>query len=202
MRTSDFDKWLAYHVAAFPDLADWIGKNPETVHHWQRALEGVTLHEAKQATDAMVKGQTKAFGYQDHPSAIRRLIGDDRSSTARTGPKRIDGTDSFACPLCMDSGLVRVFSPRAMKVCHSGELSGPRGARLCNVACPCAAGDRWFAGTKRYKPIPRFSERRMVRVDGSMPNKADFKALCDHVRTRRNGEFDAWNAQEAAREQT
>ena len=74
MSNDDFDRWIAYHVAAFPGLKVWLDQNGHTLTHWINALEDVAYDDAKRATDLIFRGDDeRPEGWSEHPSAVRKV---------------------------------------------------------------------------------------------------------------------------------
>ena len=111
MTSNDFAEWARYHGEAFPSLADWLEKHPETVKFWVKAMDAVDVRDAKTATDEMASGRLdEPKGFGQHPKVIAaraRQIGASRAASLRV----VDGERVYDCPLCLDEGFVPVVDP-------------------------------------------------------------------------------------------
>ncbi len=195
MTSNDFQTWVDYHSAAFPAVADWLRKHPETVKFWAKALDGAELRDAKAATDEMATGTLEEpKGYGQHPRVITkraREIGSARSGGLRV----VDGQPVYGCPLCHDDGFVPVVDPIHFR---NGTF------RPCYVICTCHAGDqRAYArptGSGKRRETPRYDKRRMFAIDPESREsgqRAAFTAWLDGGRVAElpgyDSGFDSWN---------
>ncbi len=160
MTTNDFQEWYAYHSKAFPGVADWMKKHPETIRFWEMPFEHVELADAKAASREMVTGdleEPKGFG--QHAKAIARRAR-EIGFARKAAPQAVDGESVYGCPTCQDAGLVAVVDPRAYR---AGQF------RACSVYCACHAGDvkqnRKFSDGHRAVVRPRFDSTKMFRLD-------------------------------------
>lgn len=195
MTSNDFAEWARYHGDAFPSLADWLEKHPETLKFWAKALDGVDVRDAKTATDEMASGRLdEPKGFGQHPKVIAaraRQIGASRAASLRV----VDGERVYDCPLCLDEGFVPVVDPVHFR----------RGTfRACFVFCTCAIGDRRAearpTGSGKRRETPRFDKRRMFAIDRESPDsqqRAEFAAWLGGGRVVNlpgyEAGFDAWN---------
>lgn len=163
MTSAEFNQWLAYHQAAFPEIASWmrnmdgtgapddVRPTPQRIAaQWARALEDVTLDEAKAATDRMFREpDLHPKSFSAHATAVRLIaIGDRPPKTER--PWRANAQWRGArCRQCLDRGVVFVISPSAV----GGYLEGIQAGREpwegvlwgeMGVACSCSAGEQWL----------------------------------------------------------
>ena len=166
MLRSEFELWLDHHMATYPSLKTWLAGNTGTAARWARALEDVSLTEAKLATDAMMSGDLeKPRGWSDHPPVIRKWARQRETVLKRAKSMTfIDGNLVYDCPLCSDTGLVSILHPKMTRDIHEGKRTRERpGDRLrCAVACSCGAGDLYM----RQPDMQRYVDSQMVPVDG------------------------------------
>ena len=160
MTTNDFREWYTYHCGAFPGVADWMKRHPETIKFWEMPFEHVELADAKAATREMAAGDLEEpRGFSQHAKLIARRAR-EIGFASKTAPQAVDGEPVFSCPTCQDAGLVAVVDPRAYR---AGQF------RPCSVYCTCHAGDlkqnRKFSDGHRAVVRPRFDARKMFRLD-------------------------------------
>lgn len=178
MTSNDFRDWYAYHSKAFPGVADWIRKHPDTLQFWELPFAGVDLADAKQATKEMATGdleEPRGFGQHAKTIAKRaREIGFNRQDKTQA----VDGQQVYSCATCFDEGLVAVVDPRYWR---DGTY------RACSTYCTCQSGDRkqnrkFLDGHKAIQR-PRFDKQKMFRID--------YELLAEESRAQ----FVAWMAE-------
>jgi hypothetical protein len=165
MRTEEFQGWLKYHFAAFPEFKKWWMKGDEDeqqvrLEQWMKALSGCSPDGCRSATDAMLAGDIEQpRAYSAHPSAIR-LHAKGTEYEDRSPKFTVEGERVYRCSVCRDTGIVNVIDPRYSK----------RGIyRDCGAACSCSSGRRWIVGMiksdgTRTAPVIKYDESRMFRV--------------------------------------
>lgn len=164
MTDEEFSRWLQHHQAAYPSLSDWLARvtrqtdgeattTPEAIMAcWANILADVPYDAAIAATDAMARGdEEEPRGYDRHPAAIRAMARRiaARRATMHTRPIRIDGQETYACPRCLDSGVVTIYHPRTIAAARRGMLT-PGTVYTAAAACSCQAGRRWDGYIGRY----------------------------------------------------
>lgn len=133
MTNSEFAVWFEHHTAAFPNIGEWMTGLPDTqrtIAHWRRCLDGVTLDEAKAATDEMFESEEhQPRGYAQHAPRIRKLAVDSRPDQgAQRDAKRYIGNELVCdCRLCKDSGYVTVWHVKTiLEILEGRPLEWPR----------------------------------------------------------------------------
>ncbi len=190
MNSSEFVQWLRYHSASFQGMAtmlktegsqEEIEQRASRAEAWQHAFRDVSLVDAKAGTDAMVSGEIpEPHGYDRHAQAICNWVRMQtfnsymrRSRAKSSRPVVIDGEVASTCPLCWDTGLIRVVHPRtARELKRDPDTWTAAHVRLCNVACTCEHGNRWSLNDV-FSQLPVYDESRMIRYDGPYPFAAD-----------------------------
>jgi hypothetical protein len=214
MTAGDFERWLDAHLGAFPETAAWCAKHKGVVKAWRGALKHVDLEDAMQATEAMVAGELKRpYLPDDTAGAIRQhATATKRARELRTRQRHyVDGQETVACPLCLDSGWVLVWHSQTVQAARKGflrphrvtigELSEDGGGRNPNryewgdhvlttaVRCTCDRGS-WHDGE-----LPRYDARRHIRVTQFPPEGSHVLAAVAERKTRpasRETAFDAF----------
>lgn len=165
MIVSEFEKWLNYLTARFPDTAAWLQRLPadsrgpgdpshdDVLSSWADLLKDTTLSDARAAVDKIFAGdEDEPRTPQAWARQVRRLAFAIRRSRPRNRRKIIDGQETYDCPLCQDSGTVVVYTKTTIDNFLHGRLV--RGTRMTNetpprfglregtVPCACAVGGR------------------------------------------------------------
>lgn len=167
MTSAEFNQWLAHHQAAFPEIASWmrnldgtgapndVRPTPQRIAaQWARALEDVTLDEAKAATDRLFREpdlQPKSFSA--HATAVRLIAIGDRPPKAERPWRANAQWRGARCRQCLDRGVVFVVSPAIVGNYLTGVSQGRapwEGVSWgeMGVACACAAGETWLPAFK------------------------------------------------------
>jgi hypothetical protein len=71
MNRGEFNAWQRRHQALFPNLTDWLAKQPDArviLDAWAKALEHCTAIHAADATDRMLRGVAPVVEFQDWAS--------------------------------------------------------------------------------------------------------------------------------------
>lgn len=196
MNNDDFRYWLDYHGGAFPAVARWMLENASVKPHWERTLEAVDLDTAKRVTDGMADGTISSpKGFGEHARHVKRFA-NEMAYAEHT--RRLP--EEFECEHCDGSGLVTVWHPKAMSAMRRRIFDPKKHGYTCGVACSCSFGSRFADPPRQFKPIPRFSEDRMVRIEAGAPGKNDVQRLedfcCDVTKhANYHDEFAAWSGQ-------
>jgi hypothetical protein len=159
MRPDEFDEWFAYHTAAFPGIATWLAKNPEsakTLQHWLRVLGRTSLAAAKAATDAMLESGDRTPPYERHPAIVRRMAAASESRSESDESRRDFwryGETTYRCPHCEDSGIVSIHAAGATWETYSS-VYGDEYADTVALSrrCVCPKGDAKAATIPRFEP--------------------------------------------------
>ena len=197
MRQSEFNEWLAHHVATFPSFGILVDRcGVETIEQWRGIAVGCTLDAMRQATDDMLAGRIqKPFRDEDHVRAIR-----DHATKITTAaiPPRDTRVRSHQCPLCFDTAFVTVLAPQTVQRAQEGEYdayrawlqdgrSGQAPARpkwyTCAVWCGCSIGSRQrgiveHAGRSdsmqaSWSRVPSYDPDKHIRVDHDLEQVID-----------------------------
>lgn len=131
MLPSEFDQWFTYHMAQFTGAVAWLAKFPEVsrspgdpsqkdvTNAWRNTLRDVELRHAKEATTLLSEGK-ETFperGYDCHARTVRavalKIAGVQKAK--RRHQRMIDGNELVDCPLCNDTGFVRIYHPSLLK---------------------------------------------------------------------------------------
>ncbi len=185
MTQREFQEWLKYHRSGFTGLNNWLARLPEpgyeregepsrqdVLKRWFFALKDVVLGDAVDATDAMFNGNLpEPKGWDRHPAAIRLHALRNRDKRSYR-PQRVDGEETFDCPLCLDGGWVSVWHPKSMAAARQGRLGEPNSCYTIAVACQCPAGK---AGVLRY------DENKMLRIDGCIHDEKEQNKLVEFM---------------------
>ncbi len=186
MNKHEFSAWLKYHDGAFPGVRQWLEEHIETVEHWRGALAGLSSYEARAATDSLLRGDSKPYGWGDHPAALNRIAAAAHQQRPQ-GPRYLDGREVFDCRTgCGDSGWLTVFRPEEMERLRRGEVRPARLMQTCSVACNCPVGELranppQLPNGKKWRPVPVYDEQKMVKVGGGIPTNADSERLQEHI---------------------
>ena len=135
MKPSEFDRWLRYHRAAFPDLARWLTEkgSPETLAIWREVLKGTQLKHAIEASLALLEGSgERPWGYTDHPRWIKSYA--HRKWLHETYGQQQDEVNLPPCDRCNLTGMVRIWHPAAVRRAQVGEPPN-RLMLSCVAAC-------------------------------------------------------------------
>lgn len=130
MNRQEFEVWLDYHTVRFSGVLEWLRKQNDpraTKDAWANVMGGLTLTEAKAASDQLFAADRDPPYPDGHPRTIIGLAKGSRrdkgGSRFREG-KMIDGVYAYACLYCHDSpsGLVQVWTPKALE-CYQSDPS-------------------------------------------------------------------------------
>jgi len=162
MTEPEFQGWLKHHRARFTGLSKWIAAMPEyseseptrqeVLRGWYYALKDCDVQTAKDASDAIHRGEeAEPRGYDRHPAAIRAIA--NRKRDAESHQCYSDNQQTFRCHQCQDDGWVTVWHPISMKAAQTSKLGDPGTITTIAVACTCPAGDSHAtARAKRFNP--------------------------------------------------
>lgn len=131
MLKPEFNSWLTHHMSRFPSVFDWLSKLPQessvpgqptqatTNDAWWMILRDVEFKHAKEASDLLANGKEELPDrrYESHPRTVRtiafKLAGVQKAR--RKQQKMIAGEAVVDCPLCNDTGFVRIYHPSLLK---------------------------------------------------------------------------------------
>lgn len=181
MTHDEFKRWVATHVAAFPGILEWgkrVGNWSDVKASWERVLSDVAFDDAARITDLWSKGDLESpKGFGDHARAVRLAAKGFSSKRVKQTRRTIDGTPTYACKDCEDSGVLYVFHPAAMREQEQGILERSyivQIKRALPVKCDCDAG----MALKAEMP-PRINRKTMVPMVGSVD--AMFDRLAEFI---------------------
>lgn len=115
-----------------------------------------------------------------------------------------DRRDRFLCKTCRsDDGLVRVWSPRAIKACLEGKLDERKNRTTAMMTCHCEKGRVRVGEVVKGKPRPLFTRCFDASLDclcrdpDSESSIADLKLWCDERLNAKpanyENAFDEWS---------
>lgn len=175
MTKDEFHEWLAYHVAAFPGLGEWLENRQDAdkvQQHWWNAMRRFNSKHAFTATDEMVRGQIEEPPYGKHRGALAtrcKILQKDSGTSGRPKMKIIDGEVAFTCTLCEDSGFLFVWTTTALERYHAAMNAGKKfdayfrdvqsGRDWGRVRCLCDYGDSICQNVTQYDP-----DRHRLRI--------------------------------------
>lgn len=182
MDVDEWDFWFARHKTLLPQVQHWFGQmgrdeQVEAMKAWHRAMSDISIAEANEATDAIVRGDIECKFPSETPKTCRlRALA---LRLTRRNAKSDPGATSRFCGLCRGSGTISVWHPlvvRAVRHKTNGTYRHPLTGQMISVrhadgtikgmsgcvACKCSLGDRF---RDRLPPpaavIPvQFRERR------------------------------------------
>lgn len=181
MTQDTFQEWLDYHCCAFPGVTAWLAKHTpgnasderKPAAHWMRALEDVSLSDAKRATDAMLAGDLdEPKGYSAHPRTIRRWCRTIAGGERRVGqePEYVDGERVHRCQECQDNGTIPILHPDT--ITEARQTGDVQAFMACVVACRCSAGEKWSRSLRKANGDERDAlpviQPHMFRVSGAI----------------------------------
>lgn len=180
MTPPEFTTWLAYHQASFPSVKDWATRRRDewsTIRTvWQELFEDVDLELAKRSTRLMLKGDIEQPKFiEEQVRAIRTyalsMANEQRRESVR-GRRVVDGEETFACGMCLDTTFVTCWHDQTVKAYRNGNLTG-RVVYTSVTFCDCnAARDRQSKWANPKKPgqekrnIPTYDPSKHCRVVG------------------------------------
>lgn len=193
MTRDDFQEWYRFVSECFTGIEPWLsrivktGENPPTrkaiLHKWFLALEEVSLEGAKAATTRIHAGEIEEpKGFDRFPAAVRRAAGVSRHSHKYPWDEvrhTSDGSQTYACLLCRDSGYVRCWHPKTVALVAWKGLS-PHGIRYqplysCAIRCTCHAGNL----RPQVGEAPRFDSKHALPLDGNVSDRTEQQKLVD-----------------------
>ncbi len=186
-------------MGSFPALRTWFDDNRDTFQIWNADLAEHDKDFVWQAIDQIRKGEVeRPRGHQELLQKVlktAKAIAYDRNPVKTSSQYRtIDGQDTFACPTCLDSGLVDVVSPSKR---NSESISGGASNRVrlqtCVVSCDCEAGESWRY--RKARPLLQFDPCRMCKIDQGTDDeqRQQFDLWRESYRPQNyNHEFDEW----------
>jgi len=211
MTPPEFTNWLAFHQASFPSVKDWANRRREDWQAiravWAELFEDVDLEEAKRATRAMLKGDLAQPTYvEEQVKAIRvaALAAVNERRHDPRGRRTVDGEQTFACGICLDSLMVDCWHTETVGKLRKGELKGGSVYTMVTF-CDCAAAQdrqtKWANPKSPSHPkrnIPTYDPAKHCRVVGrrTLDNAIDQIMAWLHDATRCENyvpAFDAYN---------
>ena len=163
MDVDEWDHWFTRHKTLLPQLQHWFGamgrdEQVEVMKAWHQAMADLTLAEAMEATDAIVRGDVECKFPSETPKACR-LRGLALRLTRRNQKSDSEVVHRF-CGLCRGSGAITVWHPlvvRAVRNKSNGVYRHPVTGQQMIVrdaeggikgitaaaACKCSLGDRF-----------------------------------------------------------
>lgn len=175
MTTAEFREWFAYHRSRFTGINGWLEKYPVEARSegdvtrasirdaWESVVRRASLVDAKDATDALFRGDEQApRSFDEHPQTIMRLTYRAKHNAPRKALRYIDDQEVFQCGLCCDRGYVPVYSAKTLIAIRDGRTTITPGRKggygfsgpfyVTTAPCKCDAGSRdWCAPKeKRY----------------------------------------------------
>jgi len=186
MDVDEWDHWFTRHKTLLPQLQHWFGamgrdEQVEVMKAWHQAMSDLTLAEAMEATDAIVRGDVECKFPSETPKACR-LRGLALRLTRRN-QKSDSGADYRFCGLCRGSGTIAVWHPlvvRAVRHKTNGTYRHPltgqmiavrhadgtiKGMSGC-VACKCSLGDKFADRLERPAAVVPIQFRERREYDG------------------------------------
>ena len=167
MQRNEAKVWINYHGEIFPEWGEWYGKPGKAARAMMfeaivKALRPIDLQDAKEASDAMLGGNPKKpFHEEDHLAAIIRAAEDiQRERKHRGQPRPVDRQRTYACPLCLDSGLVECYRRNLRATMY--------------VVCSCDQGGKhltheWGTLIRRQQSAQRYDPEKCYRVGDDSP---------------------------------
>lgn len=129
MTRDEFQKWLDFHHASFPECNTWMLRQkrfPDDTQQpldikdaWREALSDCSLEHCKQATRLLLNGEDEfpTPGFSCHPRTVRRIAKRLANETVKAAeaPRVVDGERVYNCALCLDTGLATIWHFSALK---------------------------------------------------------------------------------------
>lgn len=158
MTAEEFRTWLRHHVTTFTGVGSWLASFPTTEGAqptqaqvratWFRVLEQTALDDAKDATDALFRGdeQFPHPGFDCHPATVRRLArGFARFRTPPEQAPSYGREETFRCLQCRDQGLVLVLHPEVVRAARddAARWLAVGSTYSAVVCCTCQRAERW-----------------------------------------------------------
>jgi len=193
MTRDEFNDWFLYHAACFTGIHTWLRKVPgkpregqpgraDVLAAWARALSRTDLDDAKAATDKLFEGaEEPPRSYEKHPAAVAAIArkirgkrGDDSS-----GPRYIDGHETFHCTRCQDDGRVFCWHTLSMKAAADklrGASKKLSPIYSCVVACDCQRGEYYQA-----QGMARFNAKQWLPLETTIGDPAEQQRLLDFM---------------------
>lgn len=175
------------HCAAFTGIRAWLAKTTkgadapseaQVLKGWYGVLRDVDLEAALAASHRMHSGEIEEpKGFDRHPAAIRRACGVSRRSSSVGLRFDSDGNQTYACPVCQDSGWVYCWSAVSMKAARDGTFGQHFTVYATAVVCHCPAGRTH----DRRNEWPRFDPKRMLSILVATWDEDDRERLMEFV---------------------
>lgn len=188
MTTDEVDIFMEMFGEYFPDVAEWLRKQPgATITRWQEVFMCLDFSAAKASLPGFLKGDRDwPSSWGRWPVEISKACRQAQAFTTYKPVTYVDGQLTFRCWECQDSGWHFCWHPvsvRAMVVSvlelqtDEHPFGGPQTRYTCSVRCPCEAGEQW----RHIAPV--YSEREWVHCEG-ITHQPSIEALEAFVRKR------------------
>lgn len=182
MDVDEWDFWFSRHRTLLPQVAHWFGhmgdeEQLQVMKAWHQAMSDISIAEANEATDAIVRGDVECKFPSETPKTCRlRALA---LRLTRRNEKSDSGAAYRFCGLCRGSGTIAVWHPlvvRAVRHKTNGTYRHPltgqmiavrhadgsiKGMSGC-VACKCSLGDKFADRLERPAAVVpmQFRERQ------------------------------------------
>jgi len=143
-----------------PEIHGSLSRLPEDIlvgflAHFDEVLEGLTEREVEEAAKSLAESEQIPKLHRV-PYAIRDIAMSRRTAAHEAKWRAIaDGHDTVRCQRCLDTGIVSVWHPQAVKELVQARREGrdPRfdGSGTYTVRCKCQAGAA-YAWLRQYEP--------------------------------------------------